>query len=272
MPVPVWIGLGLFLMLCIVEVAVHLSAAPGDREPVTDIPATAQPVAPLTQMAHREVLYGPTPTHLPGVANFYVTPTGGTALLYHLQPDQKTLTPAGQLPPFSTVEGLRLYRQNGFVEIVTGEHTTAFIQAAHLTPGNLLASHQAYCGYNAGKGPQDGEVLTRNGNGSETLAINNRSVEPAVVRLRDQEGSDVASVFLSPGSQTELTGLPAGDYHTEYAIGELWSRACNSFAAGMRAWRLRKTVRVPSGDPLVITDDRPEADVEDVSQQVFEQN
>ncbi|HET6607082.1 MAG TPA: hypothetical protein VFG62_10455, partial [Rhodopila sp.] len=259
----------LFLAFCIAEVIVHLSAAP--QEQMTDIPATAQPVAPLNQMAHREVLYGPTPAHLPGTANFYVTPTGGTATLYHLQPDHKTLIPAGQLPPFSTVEGLRLYRQNGFVEVVTGEQATAFIQAAHLTPGNVLASHQAYCGYNAGKGPQDGEVLTRNGNGSEALAINNRSVEPAVVRLRDQGGTNVAAVYLSPGSQTDLTGLPAGDYHTEYAIGELWSRACNSFAAGMRAWRLRKTIRVPEAEPLVITDDKPDSDVEDISQQVFEE-
>jgi hypothetical protein len=222
-------------------------------------------------MAHREVLYGPTPAHLPGTANFYVTPTGGTATLYHLQPDKKTLTPAGQLPPFSTVQGLRLYRQNGFVEILTGERTTAFVQAVHLTPGNLLASHQAYCGYNAGNGPQDGEVLDRNGDGSETLAINNRSVEPAVVRLRNAGGTSVASVYLSPGSHTDLTGLPAGDYHTEYAIGELWSRACNSFAAGMRAWRLREAVRIPGAAALVVTDDKPASDVEDISQQVFEQ-
>src|ERR1700739_2748409 len=93
MPVAVWIGSGLFLTFCIVQVIIHLNAVPKFQG--TDIPPTAQPVAPLTQMAHREVLYGPIPAHLPGTANFYVKPSGGTATLYHLQPDHRTLTPAG---------------------------------------------------------------------------------------------------------------------------------------------------------------------------------
>jgi hypothetical protein len=270
MPVLVWAGLGLLLAFGIVQAVVHVGRAPKDQG--TDIPPTAPPVAPLTEMAQREVLYGPPPAHLPGTANFYITPTGGNATLYQRQPDQKTFTPVGQLPPFSTVQGLRLYRENGFVEVLTGEQATAFIQAAHLTPGNLLASHQAYCGYNAGKGPQDGEVLDRDGRGGDTLAIDNRSVEPAVVRLRDTAGTSVASVFLSPGSHADLAGLPAGNYQAEYAIGELWSRACNSFAAGMRAWRLRQTIRIPGAEALVVTTDKPESDAEDMPQQVFERH
>jgi hypothetical protein len=269
MPVPVWIGLGLFLTFCLVEVFVHLRSTPPEER--SDIPATAQAVAPLTQTAHDRVLYGPTPVNLPGTANFYVSPAAGPTTLYHLETDGKTLLPAGQLPPFSTVQGLRLFRQSGMIEIVTGEPVTAFIQAGHLTPGNLLAAHQAYCGYNAGKLPQDGEVLDRAGDGGETLSIDNRAVEPAVIRLRDAAGRTVASVFLSPGSHADVSGLPAGDYRPEYAIGELWSRACNGFAAGMRAWRLREAMRLPGAEGLVVTDDKPPSAAEDISDQVFEQ-
>jgi hypothetical protein len=252
-----------------VQVVLHLNAKPTEQR--TDIPSTAQAVAPLTQTARQEVLYGMPPAHLPGTANFFVSPSGGNATVYRLQPDQKTLVPSGQLPPFSSVQGLRLFRQSGMVEIATGEPATAFIQAAHLTPGNLLASRQAYCGYNAGKLPVDGEVLDRNGGGNETLSIDNRSVEPAVVRLRNTAGTNVASVFLSPGSHTDVTGLPPGDYRPEYALGELWSRACNSFATGMRAWRLRKTMRLPGTDGLTVKDDAPASTAEDVSEQVFEE-
>ncbi len=269
MPVAVWVGLGLFLAFSMLEVVLHLQETV--REPLTDIPSTAQAVAPLTQSAHQRVLYGQTPVHLPGTANFYVSSAGGSATLYRLQPDGKTLLPDGQLPPFSTVQALRLFRESGMIEIVTDRPATAFIQAAHLTPGNLLAARQAYCGYNAGTSPEDGEVLDRAGAGGETLSIENRAVEPAVIRLRNAAGKSVASVFLSPGSHADVGGLPAGDYRPEYAIGELWSRACNRFAAGMRAWRLRETMRLPGTVSLIVTEDKPPSAAEDISEQLFEQ-
>lgn len=269
MPVPVWIGLGLFLVFCLVQVVLHLQGTPPEAR--SEIPTTAQAVAPLTETAHERVLYGPTPEHLPGVANFYVSSTGGSATLYHLQPDGTTLLPAGQLPPFSTVHGLRLFRQSGMIEILTAEPPAAFIQAAHLTPGNSLTARQAYCGYNAGNLPLDGEVLDRDGTGGETLTIENRAVEPAVIRLRNTAGKTVASVFLSPGSHTDVGGLPAGEYWPEFAIGELWSRACNGFAAGMRAWRLREAMRLPGEASLIVADDKPLSAAEDISEQVFEE-
>ncbi|HVY14839.1 MAG TPA: J domain-containing protein, partial [Rhodopila sp.] len=232
LPLMVWIGVGMLLTVGVVQVVLHLRDQP--VRPVADIPATAQAVAPLTGAAHREVLYGPAPEHLPGTANFYVTPGSGEVTLYRRLPDQK-LQPVRRLPPFSSVQVVRLLRQEGLFEVVTGERSTGFIAMSRLTSGNVAAAHEAFCGYNAGTLPQDGEVLDREGTGHGTLAVDNRSVEPAVLRLRSAAGTPVVSVFLAPGGHAELTALPDGNYRPEYAIGELWSRACNSFAAGMRA-------------------------------------
>jgi DnaJ domain len=271
MPVAVWIGLGVFLAFCIVEVVVHV-AEPDAQAPAgtVSIPATAASVEPLTPAQDAELRYGPAPVHLPGTANFYVNPTSGPTALYHLQPDHKTLVAQVRLPPFSSMQATRLYTQSGMLEVLTGNGTTGFVPIGHLSPGGLAAARTAYCGYNAGTLPQDGEVLDRSGNGSETLQVENRSIEPAVVRLRDTAGTIVVSVFLEPGGHTEVSGVPAGEFRPDYAVGELWSRACNGFATGMRAWRLTHAVRLPGEASVVVTNDTTPPGGESISQDVFE--
>ena len=54
-------------------------------------------------------------------------------------------------------------------------------------------------------------------------------------------GAVIVAVFLGPGSRAELGELPEVLYRPEFAIGEMWSRACNLFAAGMRARRMDET-------------------------------
>jgi len=95
-------------------------------------------------------------------------------------------------------------------------------------------------------------------------------VQPAVLRLRTQAGATAVAVFLSPGGHADLTRLPAGDLQPEFAIGELWSRACNSFAAGMRAWRLRTPARVPGGTPLIVVDENGNPDALPLTDDAFE--
>lgn len=256
MPVAVWIGFGVFLALCIIEAVVHLADTDA-RAPAgtVSIPATAASVAPLTPAQDAELRYGPTPVHLPGTANVYVNPTNGPAILYRLQPDRKTLVAEDRLPPFSSMQATKLYPRIGMIEVVTGAAQTGFVPSLHLSPGGLATARTAYCSYNAGTLPQDGDVLDRSGSGPAALQVENRSIEPAVVRLRDAAGATVVSVFLSPGSHAEVSGLPAGEFRPDYAIGELWSRACNGFATGMRAWRLTKTVRLPGQAAVVVTND-----------------
>jgi hypothetical protein len=276
LPAFVWIGLGLFLSFCLIEVIVHLAGAPSAQAPegTVSIPATAASVPPLTPAQDAELRYGPAPLHLPGTANFYVNPAGGPATMYRLQPDHKTLVPEARLPPFSSLQAVRLYTQAGMIEVVTGDSTTGFIPTGHLLPGGVAAARTAYCGYNAGTAPLDGEILDRSGNGPPngpgTLQVENHAIEPAVIRLRNESGAAVVSVFLSPASQAQISGLPAGEFRPEYAVGELWSRACNGFATGMRAWRLARTVMLPGPASVVVTNDLSPSEGNDIAQDTFE--
>ena len=267
LPVMVWIGIAAFLGLCVFEAATHLLA------PSTAVNAGIRPnaatVTPLSPSARRAVLYGPAPLKLAGTPNFYVVPTGTPALLWHLDPTRKTLVPLGQLPPFSAVQAVRLIRQNGMLEVLVNDNATAFISADHLTAGNAAAAWTAYCGYNAGPAPSDGELLERRGTGRGTLALENRALQPAVVKLRDQAGAVVVSVFLDPGGQVKLDGLPEGVFYPEFAVGELWSRACNMFAAGMRARRMQATIKVPGNTNLVLAPDAGQPAASDISDQAF---
>jgi hypothetical protein len=265
-PVLVWVGLGAFLCLCVYQAATHLLAPP--RAVRDNIRPNAATVEPLSPAAHQAVLYGSAPVRLAGMPNFYVVPGPTPAVLWHLDTEHNTLVALGQLPPFSAVQAIRLIRQNGMLEVLVTDHANGFVSADHLTPGNAIAARQAYCGYNAGPAPSDGELLERHGSGHGSLEVENRAVDSAVVKLRDASGAVVLSVFLQPGSHVAFEGLPEGEYRTEFAIGELWSRACNSFAAGMRARRVATALRLPGDAHLVVKPEDPSA--ADIPEQVFE--
>jgi hypothetical protein len=263
-----WIGLAAFLCLCVYQAAAHLLAPA--RTAREEIRPNAATVAPLSESAHEAVLYGPKPVRLAGIPNFFVTPVATPAMLWGLDAGHSTLTPIGKLPPFSEVQAIRLIRQSGMLEVLVNEHGNGFISVDHLTPGNAEAARRAYCGYNAGPTPYDGELLERRGYGKGSLEMENRAVQPVVVKVRDAAGVVALAVFLGPGGHVALDGLPDGTYHTEFAIGELWSRACNSFAAGMRARRMDAALEVPGVSRLVVAADEPAA--ADISDQAFEQN
>ncbi|WP_428483923.1 J domain-containing protein [Rhodopila sp.] len=269
LPMPVWLGLGAFLCLCLLEAVLHLRSPP----PVANdgIRPNAAPVAPLSPSAQRAVLYGPAPVRLAGVPNFYVVPAAGATVLWRQETERSGLIPVGQLPPFSSVQALRLFRQNGLVEVRLNETTNGFIEAKHLMPGDAATARRAYCGYNAGPAPSDGELLERRDSGTGTIQLENRAIEPAVVKLRDTSGAVALSVFLAPGGHVVLAGVPNGTFRPDFAVGELWSRACNSFAAGMRARRMADSLIITPQSRLVVPPDDELAAV-DIPDQAFERN
>ena len=162
----------------------HLLATP--RTVREEIRPNAAIVAPLSPSAHQAVLYGPAPLHLAGTPNFYVIPAASPATCCGTwTPSATCLVPLGQLPPFSSVQAVRLVRQNGMLEVLLNDQGNGFISADHLTPGNAAAARRAYCGYNAGPTPTNGELLARHGQGNGKLMVENRAMQPAVVKLRD---------------------------------------------------------------------------------------
>ena len=267
-PIAVWVGLAVVAAIAGIEALTHLASSPEPaptpaRPMVTANAPTVTPAPPPQQ---------PAPVRLAGTPNTYVVPAGGGAMIWRHDPAHDGMVPAGQLPPFSAVQALRVIRQNGLVEIRLNETETGFIDASRLTPGNAAAARQAFCAYNAGPAPANGEVLTRNGSGPATVHVENHSAQPMVVKFRESNGTVAASVFLEPSGETDVTGLPPGPYRPDYAIGELWSRACHRFAAGMRAERFARFVDLPSSAPLTVPPalaGRPEP--MDIPDQAFEQ-
>ena len=264
-PLGVWAGLGVFLCLSLYEAGSRLLTP----LPVNNagIRPNAQTVAPLSPADHLAVLYGPAPVRLAGTPNFYVVPAGAPAMVWRLDPERNALVPLAQLPPFSAVQAVRIVRQSGMLEVLVDGQVNGFIRAANLAPGDISAARAAYCGYNSGPTPTDAEVLERRGEGNATIHIDNRAIEPAVLKLRDTTGAIAAAVFLNPGSHADLGGLPPGTYRPEFAIGELWSRACNLFTAGMQARRMQDAITVPGSARIRIAPDA--AGTADISDQDF---
>ena len=95
-------------------------------------------------------------------------------------------------------------------------------------------------------------MLARHGEGQARIELTNRGTQSAVVKLRDESGRSAAAIFVTAGGHAVVADLPDIAYQPEFATGELWSRACGSFTAGMRAQRFIGFAS-PSGlSPLVI--------------------
>lgn len=253
LPLALWAGFGGVLCLAAVMSAIavkqfrHASPRPQASEAGQFTPSATTVTTSSEPAAGPALASGPT-TH-------YVLPAGGDAVLWRHGEASDSFLPAGHIAAFSAVQALRLVPQHGLVEIALADGGSGFIDASQLAPGDRAAARRAYCAYNAGPSPRNGEVLDQHGSGSARLEINNRSSHPTAVKLRDAAGHAAATVFVAPGGNAAVTNLPDASYRPEFATGELWSRACNTFAAGMRARRLTSLGPVATLSPLVIPPD-----------------
>ena len=171
------------------------------------------------------------------------------------------------------VQALRLIQQHGLVEIRMTDGDSGFVDAARLAPGDQFAAHRSYCTYNAGPSPRNGVVLGRHGSGEARLLIENHGSLPAVVKLRDAAGVAVVSVFVAPSGTAIVTNLPDAWFRAEFAVGELWSRACNGFSAGMRAQRFAEFLPLAKLSPLVVPPELSAAEpAQDIPDAVFERD
>jgi hypothetical protein len=211
----------------------------------------------------------PAATPATGMATHYVLPAGGTTVLWRRDTGRDSYRPGGQLADFASVQALRLVAQHGLVEIRLADGGSGFVDAARLAPGDEAAARRSYCAYNAGPPPANGAILDRRGSGSSRLQIDNHDSQPAVVRLRDEAGAVAASIFLAPGGSTTLAELPDLRYRPEFALGELWSRACNGFAAGMRAQRFADYATPAALSPLTVPPAATDPPAEDIPDAVF---
>ena len=268
LPIAVWAGMAVILLVGLIEVGRHLIFAPvaARREP---IPATAREVPPLPAAESAPLPRDPAPVRLAGTPNFYVVPASTPTVLWKLDEAKRTLLPWGQLPPFSAMQGVRFDKVNGMVEVRVTETANGYVEAGRLSPGDAAAAARAWCTYNSGPAPANGEVLSRAATGGARLSIDNRSGQPAVVKIRRGDGAVLVSVFLNPGGQTVVEGLPADAARIEFATGEVWSRACRAFSAGMRAQALTGLVTLATLGRLAIPPG-PEIGLSDLTDQAFQ--
>jgi hypothetical protein len=263
LPIAVWAVLGGVLCLALVMTLVQLNRPP------PPLPRVAiRPVAPPGPA----VATSSKPATLPaaGPSTHYVLP-GIDAIVWRRDAARNAYVPAGHVAAFSPVQALSMVAQHGLVEVRLADGSSGFVDAARLTAGDRDQARRAYCAYDAGPPPHNGEVLARSAKGAAHIALTNRGTQAAVVKLRDASGHAIAAVFLAPGGGTVLRELPDIAYRAEFAVGELWSRACNGFAAGMRAQRLPFYASPAGMSPLAIPPDLPGAPApDDIPDAAFE--
>jgi hypothetical protein len=200
----------------------------GSPPPPAQPAATPPPQSPLAE---------PLAAQPAGVPTHYIAAGFGPATVW--RSTQGRLIPEGHLAPFTGVHAVGIVPEHGLIAIALTDGGVGFVDAARLVPGDAAEARRAYCTDRAGPPPERSELLTRRGPATQAqLTLHNRGEEPVVVKLRDLDGSATASVFIAPETTATVTGLPAGPWRADVALGELWSRVCGSFIVGMRAARL----------------------------------
>lgn len=181
-----------------------------------------------------------------GTPDHYMTPQSGSATVWRYDPSRGYNVAIGTLAPFSPVEAGA--QRDGMTEIRLAGGATGLVETRRLVPGDAAAARHAYCIDSAGAPPANGEILARQGTGSAQARIENHSELSTVVKLRGEDGASAATVFLAPNGRAQVNDLPPGLYRLDVAFGELWSRACGAFEAGMRAQHF--------GQPIDLTTQR----------------
>ncbi len=149
--------------------------------------------------------------------------------------------PAGRLAAFTALDMLRLVPRSGMAEVRLADSRIGYVEAHLIAAGDGDAARRADCVYNAGKPPGNGELLApvqgAGESGGRSVTVENTGELPAVFALRSGSAV-VAAMYVQPHRSAVIEAVPPGRYRAEYAIGDLWSRACFRFAAGMRTQRM----------------------------------
>lgn len=221
--------------------------------------ATIRPNAPTVTFAGPNAddpsLPRSPPTPLSSVTNYYITPAPGRTILWRAGSGAEPPQPVRELAPFTPLQALRRHGQSNLIEVRASETTLGLVEVTRLIPGDTAVAKRAFCAHHAGVLPGNGDILRQNGTGNGRLLVRNRSLQPAVLKLRRPDGRSAVSVFIGPNAEAEINGLAEGDYQPEYAIGEMWSRPCGLFVGGMRAQRMGATWPLAALTPLVIPPD-----------------
>jgi hypothetical protein len=189
---------------------------------------------------------GPPHVDTPGTPE-YVLPVVGTAILWRYDANDHHFRPNGKLAPFTPLALLRPVAHGSLAEVRLADDRVGYIYPHLLAPGDAGEASRARCIYDAGAPPRSGERLD-----AQTLAdpATQMVKAPSPSRVTVINGADAAAVFLlraadgaaaiyvAPHAQAVITGLPSRRWRVEYAVGDLWSRSCFRFMAGMRAQRL----------------------------------
>jgi len=178
-----------------------------------------------------------TVVRLAGPPTHFVAPGNGPATLWRDEPGDR-LVPVGSLPAFTPVRTIGALPEHGMLMIGLAAGGHLYIEAGRLEPGNEADARQAYCADQAGVPPANAEVLGQRGRGEARVVLRNRGAEPVAVKLRGAADAAQALIYIAPGMTVTVLGLPDGPWHADVAVGEMWSRACGRFAAGMQAQRL----------------------------------
>lgn len=92
--------------------------------------------------------------------------------------------------------------------------------------------------------------------GPHELRIHNGTSDDAIVKLRNQQNRDVASIYVYAGARAALAGVPDGAFAVLFATGKRYAESCDRFLDDFYMWKfsgLQNFIRSREGNLVYTT-------------------
>lgn len=146
---------------------------------------------------------------------------------------------SSMLERFTTVAVISHTEDRLWAKIVTPKGIAGYVETKYLFAGDGATSRIRWCADHIAPPPANGAVLQQLAKGDNQIHIVNVVGSDAIVKIKNDLGHAVATVFIAANNSARIDSLPDGPLQIYYAIGQDYSDVCRLYMERMEVYRMR---------------------------------
>ena len=134
----------------------------------------------------------------------------------------------GKLTRLETVQAFSDSPATDWVKIFyNGE--IGYVSTRFVDVGDGLSAKLAECRRSGIRRPESGEVFSRSRVGHHRLTVKASPLKDSIVKLKDEAGGTVLSMYIRAGRTESVNNIPEGRYRFMFSTGKNYSDSCAAF-------------------------------------------
>lgn len=143
------------------------------------------------------------------------------------------------LERFATVAVVSHTEDGLWAKIVTAKGIAGYVETKYLFAGDGATSRIRWCADHIAPPPANGAILQHLAKGDNQIRIVNVVGSDAIVKIKNDLGHAVATIFIAADNSAQINSLPDGPLQIYYAIGQDYSDVCRLYMERMEVYRMR---------------------------------